>query len=97
MITMDFEAMRKDLNDLRQACREEGTPRIQEAIDRAESRFDCLSPNATAEIEALKASEAKLREALEHIRDMKPHHAGQTVNEFHMQNIARAALSEKGA
>jgi len=26
--------------------------------------------------------------------EMKPHHAGQTPNEYHMQKIARAALAE---
>jgi len=37
---------------------------------------------------------ARLAEALNSISDMKPHHAGQTSNEYHMQEIARAALKE---
>ena len=46
---------REIINELRQACREQGTPRIQTAIDAAEVCFDCLSPNAAAEIATLRA------------------------------------------
>lgn len=38
------------------------------------------------------ASVAELKSALQRIADMKPHFAGQTPNEYHMQQIARDAL-----
>ena len=35
-----------------------------------------------------------LVEALERIAEMKPHRAGQTADEYHMQEIVRAALAQ---
>lgn len=34
--------LRKAVDELRQACRQEGTPRIQDAIDRAEPWIDAI-------------------------------------------------------
>lgn len=44
--------------------------------------------------EELDAEAAALREALRRIAHMKPHHAGQTANEYHMQQIALATLDQ---
>ena len=45
-----------------------------------------------AERDALKAELAEAVGVLRQIRNMKPHHAGQTPNEYHMQDRARAYL-----
>lgn len=41
----------------------------------------------------LRAERDMLREASETIAQTKPHHSGQTPNEYHFQQIARAALA----
>ena len=46
--------------------------------------------------EAAKAEVERLREALDRIGGMEPHWARQTPNEYHMQEIAGAALGEGG-
>ena len=48
---------------------------------------------AEAERDALKAQLAEAVGVLRQIRNMKPHHAGQTPNEYHMQDRARAYLA----
>lgn len=44
----------------------------------------------------LREQNRKLREVLREIAEIKPHHAGQTPNEYHFQQKARAALAEGG-
>lgn len=39
-----LETMMADINELRAACRDEGTPRIQNAIDNAERWFGVVTP-----------------------------------------------------
>lgn len=44
--------------------------------------------------EAAQAEIARLCGAIDKIADMTPHHAGQTANEYHMQQIAREARGQ---
>jgi len=50
------------------------------------------APDLHAALTAALDEVERLTDALTRIRDMKPHHAGQTTNEFHMQQIAGEAL-----
>lgn len=47
-----------------------------------------------ARIAELEAERDALAEALRKIAEAKPHHAGQTANEYHFQKQARAALAK---
>lgn len=62
----------------------------QEENERLVHDIERLSASLSAEV----TENEKLREALDQIANMKPHHAGQTVNEYHMQRIARTALDD---
>ena len=63
-----------------------GIKRAHRVIAQWESR------SVDRDLDAVVAHVRALEASLQRIADMKPHHSGQTPNEYHMQQIARAAL-----
>ena len=73
-----------------EALRTELVPHETLVVD--ERFMSCRNPNTSGDSCDQTDEVERLRAALTRIRDMKPHHAGQTANECHMQHIAFEAL-----